>query len=87
MSQTIETVDLKNISWNEKRKGYIVYVHRFNQVFYKLAYSLQDAIELRDKVLEFFKVHKRKPSSEELGIERKKSVYIKRVEKISFILA
>lgn len=32
MSQTIETVDLKNISWNEKRKGYIVYMHRFNQV-------------------------------------------------------
>lgn len=83
MSQTIETVDLKNISWNEKRKGYIVYIHRFNQVFYKLVYSLEDAIELREKVLEFFKVHKRKPSSEELGLERKKPVFAKRVEKMS----
>ena len=83
MSQTIETVDLKNISWNEKRKGYIVYIHRFNQVFYKLVYSLEDAIELREKVLEFFKVHKRKPSSEELGLERKKPVFAKRAEKMS----
>lgn len=80
-SQTIETVDMKNISWNEKRKGYIVYIRRFGQSFYKLAYSLEEAIDLRDKVLEFFKVHKRKPSSEELGLERKKPVFVKRVEK------
>lgn len=79
--QTIETVDMKNISWNEKRKGYIVYIRRFGQSFYKLAYSLEEAIDLRDKVLEFFKVHKRKPSSEELGLERKKPVFVKRVEK------
>lgn len=80
-SQTIETLDLKNISWNEKRKGYIVYIRRFGQSFYKLSYSLEEAIDLRDKVLEFFKVHKRKPSSEELGLERKKPVFVKRVEK------
>ena len=82
-SQTIETNDLKNISWNKKRQAYIVYVRRFNQVFYKLAYSLEDAIALRDKVLEFFEVHERKPSSEELGLERKKTVYPKRAEKPS----
>ena len=79
-SQTIETNDLKNISWNETRQAYIVYVRRYNQVFYKLAYSLEDAIILRDKVLEFFNAHKRKPSSKDLGIERKKSSIVKQVE-------
>ena len=79
-SQTIETTDLKNISWNEKRQAYIVYVRRFNQVFYKLAYSLEDAITLRDKVLEFFNAHKRKPTSKDLGLERKKSSIVKQVE-------
>ena len=52
--QTIETVDMKNISWNEKRKGYIVYIRRFGQSFYKLAYSLEEAIDLRDKVFRIF---------------------------------
>ena len=80
-SQTIETLDLKNISWSEKRNAYIVNVRRFNQVFYRNTYSLEDAISLRDKVLKFFEEHERKPSSEELGLERKKPVYTKRVEK------
>jgi len=80
-SQTIETLDLKNISWNEKRNAYIVHVRRFNQSFHKVAYSLEDAIVLRDKVLDFFYANKRKPSSEELGLERKKPVYAKRVER------
>lgn len=78
-SQTIETNDLKNISWNETRQAYIVYVRRYNQVFYKLAYSLEDAIDLRDKVLEFFNIHKRKPTSKDLGLERKKSSIVKQV--------
>lgn len=83
-SQTIETKNMgnaKNIYWNDKRNAYIVYLQRYGQVFYKLSYSLEDAIELRDKVLEFFKQHKRKPSSEELGLERKKPVFAKPVEK------
>lgn len=79
-TQTIETHDLKNISWNEKRKAYIVYIRRYNQVFYKLAYSLEDAIELRDKVLEFFNANKRKPTSKDLGLERKKSSIVKQPE-------
>lgn len=83
-SQTIESKNMgnaKNIYWNDKRNAYIVYLQRYSQVFYKLSYSLEDAIELRDKVLEFFKQHKRKPSSEELGLERKKPVFAKPVEK------
>lgn len=83
-SQTIESKNMgnaKNIYWNDKRNAYIVYLQRYGQVFYKLSYSLEDAIELRDKVLEFFKHHKRKPSSEELGLERKKPVFAKPVEK------
>lgn len=83
-SQTIETKNMgnaKNIYWNDKRNAYIVYLQRYGQVFYKLSYSLEDAIELRDKVLEFFKQHKRKPSSEELGLERKKPVFARPVEK------
>ena len=83
-SQTIETKNMgnaKNIYWNDKREAYIVYLQRYGQVFYKLSYSLEDAIELRDKVLEFFKQHKRKPSSEELGLERKKPVFARPVEK------
>ena len=59
-SQTIETLDLKNISWNEKRNAYIVHVRRFNQSFHKIAYSLEDAIVLRDEVLDFFYANKRK---------------------------
>lgn len=83
-SQTIESKNMgnaKNIYWNDKRNAYIVYLQRYSQVFCKLSYSLEDAIELRDKVLEFFKQHKRKPSSEELGLERKKPVFAKPVEK------
>lgn len=83
-SQTIESKNMgnaKNIYWNDKRNAYIVYLQRYGQAFYRLSYSLEDAIELRDKVLEFFKQHKRKPSSEELGLERKKPVFAKPVEK------
>ena len=79
-SQTIETANLKNISWNEKRQAYIVYICRFNEVFYKNAYSLEDAIDLRDKVLAFFEQYHRKPSNEELHLNRRKPRYIKRVE-------
>lgn len=86
-SQTIESKNMKNaknIYWNDKRNAYIVYLQRYGQVFYKLSYSLEDAIALRDNVIEFFKIHKRKPSSEELGLERKKPVFaIKSVEKPS----
>lgn len=86
-SQTIEsksTKNAKNIYWNDKRGAYIVYIQRYGQVFYKLSYSLEEAIELRDNVIEFSKQHKRKPSSEELGLERKKPVFaIKHVEKTS----
>lgn len=70
-SQTIESKSMKNaknIYWNDKRGAYIVYIQRYGQIFYKLSYSLEEAIELRDNVIEFFKQHKRKPSSEELGL-------------------
>ncbi len=71
-SQTIETIDLKNIFWHEKRQAYIVHIQRYGESFYKAVYSLDDAIILRDRVIEFFKKHRRKPSSKELNIDRKK---------------
>lgn len=79
-TQTIDCTGLKNISWNEKRRAYIVYIRRFNQAFYKNAYSLDEAIELRDKVLEFFKTYKRKPTSNELHLSRRQHRYAKSSE-------
>lgn len=82
-SQTIESKSMrnaKNIYWNDKRNAYIVYLQRYGQVFYKLSYSLEDAIELRDKVLEFFKTYKRKPTSDELNLSRRQHRYAKSPE-------
>ena len=75
-----ETSDLKNISWNEKRQAYIIYIRRNNRVFYKNAYSLEDAIEIRNRALDFFNQHNRKPTSAELNLSRQKRRSAKGVE-------
>lgn len=61
----------KNISYNNKFNVYAVNIMRNSQVFRAYTDSLECAIEIRDKVYDFFDDNDRLPSKEEMNITRR----------------
>lgn len=61
----------KNVSYNSRFNVYAVNVMRNGQAFQAYTDSLESAIEIRDKVYDFFKENKRLPTKEELNIKRR----------------
>lgn len=59
----------KNISYQRQRDAYVVNVMRKGYIFVTLCKSVEEAIDVRDLVYEFFYKNDRLPSIEEMGLK------------------
>ena len=59
----------KNISYQRQRDAYVVNVMRKGYIFVTLCKSVEEAIDIRDLVYEFFYKNDRLPSIEEMGLK------------------
>ena len=71
VTQTNSNTGHKNISYNDKFNVYAVNIMRNGRAFQAYTDSLESAIEIRDKVYDFFKENNRLPSKEELNLKRR----------------
>lgn len=71
----------KNISYNDEKRSYVVSIYQNGKFFVAMLNTLEEAIETRDKALEFFEKHSRLPKKSELGLARRKNRVFKRREK------
>lgn len=62
----------KYITYYEKRDEYIVAFKRDKQVFNVHVSTLEDAIDLRNRALQFYEEHNRVPTREDLSIARRR---------------
>lgn len=80
IAQTNSKSGHKNITYVDRIKAYEVRIVRDGKIFHALTNSLEEAIEIRDKVYNFFEESKRLPSKEEMNITRRSNRSMK-VEK------
>ena len=59
----------KNISYQRQRDAYVINVMRKGYIFVTLCKSVEEAIDVRDLVYEFFYKNDRLPSIEEMGLK------------------
>lgn len=62
----------KNICYREELDNYIVHFKRGKHKFWKNVSTLDDALNLRAKALNFYHKHGRFPTNEEIGLKRRK---------------
>ena len=60
----------KNISYQRQNDAYVVSIMRKGYTFFTLCESVEEAIDVRDLVYEFFDKNDRLPSIEEMGLKR-----------------
>lgn len=73
----------KNITFDHSRSDYHISVYRNGKFFVMRANTLEEAIVIRDKALEFYEEHSRLPKRSDLGIEKRKKRRLKeRVKKV-----
>lgn len=76
----------KNISWSELKRSFVCVIMRDGKMFQAHFDTLEEAIEIRDKVYDFFEENKRLPSKDELNLKRRanRSMKVKKTyEKVS----
>ena len=61
----------KNITYREDLDDYFVQIFRDRKKFSQAFNTLEEAIDVRDQVLEFYDEFRRIPSSKELGLKRR----------------
>ena len=66
----------KNITFDKSFNRYAIQITRKGMKFYAVNQSLEEAIKLRDEVLEFYKIYDRLPSKTEYRASRKKGTLL-----------
>lgn len=60
-----------NVIYREKTNDYLVSILRYGKGFHRAFNTLEEAIEIRDKVLDFYRVHGEMPTIQDLGLKRR----------------
>ena len=61
----------KHVYSREKTDDYAVSITRKRDRFFRALNTLEEAIEVRDRVLQFYEEFSRIPSAEEIGLKRR----------------
>lgn len=86
LAQTNSKSGHRNISYSEQKRSFVCIIMRDGKMFNAHFDTLEEAIEIRDKVYDFFEENKRLPSKDELNLKRraKRSMKVKKTyEKVS----
>ena len=60
-----------NVIYREKTNDYLLSILRQGQGFYRAFNTIEEAIEIRDKVLNFYRKHGKIPNAQDLGLKRR----------------